>query len=507
MSEIQASNDGRVVGSGEHNIDDEKPTIENALERKSFFQAALPVFACGAGLFSDGYINNVIGSVNTALSRQYGATFDNSRAKGVVASVAFAGTVLGQLVFGFTSDHWSRSHSLVTSTAILIIFTALAAGSYWHGDAVGMFNMLAAWRFFVGIGIGGEYPAGSVGCAESTGELKRGTRNRWFILFTNSMIDVGFVIGAFVPYVVAAAAHNGHYETIWRTSLGIGVVFPLILFVLRLRLKEPEEFAKESMRRATPYSLVLKYYWFRLAAVSVIWFLYDFSSYAFGIYSSDILSSIYPKGSPLTTIFGWNTVINLFYIPGTILGAFVSDWIGPKYALIFGVSAQAIVGYIMAGVYSSISKHVAAFAVVYGIFQALGELGPGNNIGLLAAKTCATGVRGRYYGIAAAIGKIGAFVGTYAFPAIEKAGGSKTQSAQYPFWVASSLALLSAAVAFFCLPNVGQDTIAEEDRKFREYLESKGWDVSQLGLGKTDSEASTGQVENVTQRNVVDKPQ
>ncbi|KAM3515631.1 hypothetical protein MY11210_000809 [Beauveria gryllotalpidicola] len=506
MSDIQ-SKDVAVVHSGDHTEDLQKPSIEDALQRKTFFQAALPVFACGAGLFSDGYINNVIGSVNTALSRQYGNIFDNSRAKDVVASVAFAGTVLGQLIFGFTSDHWSRSNSLVTSTAILIIFTALAAGSYWHGEAVGMFNILAAWRFFVGIGIGGEYPAGSVGCAESTGELKRGTRNRWFILFTNSMIDFGFVIGAFVPYVVAAAAHNGHYETIWRTSLGIGVVFPLILFVLRLRLKEPEEFARESMRRATPYSLVLRYYWFRLTAVSIIWFLYDFSAYAFGIYSSDILSSIYPEGAPLTTIFGWNTVINLFYIPGTILGAFVSDWIGPKYALIFGVSAQAIVGYIMAGVYDSISKQVAAFAVVYGIFQALGELGPGNNIGLLAAKTCATGVRGRYYGIAAAVGKIGAFVGTYAFPAIENAGGSKTQSAQYPFWVASSLSLLSAAVAFFCLPNVGQDTISEEDGKFRQYLESKGWDVSQLGLGPTDSEASVAQTENVVEKNVTDKMQ
>ena len=36
-----------------------RPTLDDALERKSFFQAALPVFACGAGLFSDGYINNV----------------------------------------------------------------------------------------------------------------------------------------------------------------------------------------------------------------------------------------------------------------------------------------------------------------------------------------------------------------------------------------------------------------------------------------------------------------
>lgn len=45
----------------------------------------------------------------------------------------------------------------------------------------------------------GEYPAGSVGAAESTGELKAGTRHRWFILFTNTMINGGFVMGAFMP--------------------------------------------------------------------------------------------------------------------------------------------------------------------------------------------------------------------------------------------------------------------------------------------------------------------
>ena len=106
----------------------------------------------------------------------------------------------------------------------------------------------------------------------------------------------------------------------------------------------------------------------------------------------------------------------MFYLPGTLIGAFVSDWIGPRYTLILGVTLQAIVGFIMAGVYDKISTQIAAFAVVFGIFQALGELGPGNNIGLLAAKTCATGVRGRYYGIAAAVGKVGAFVGTWAFP-------------------------------------------------------------------------------------------
>ncbi|RCI10016.1 hypothetical protein L249_8695 [Ophiocordyceps polyrhachis-furcata BCC 54312] len=455
----------------------------------SFLQKAMPVFACGAGLFSDGYINNVIGSVNTVLKIQYGDVYKSSPAASYVAGIALAGTVVGQLFFGFASDRWSRSNSLVASTVILIVFTALAAASYYRGDAVAMFSMLAAWRFFVGIGIGGEYPAGSVACAESSGELRSGTRNRWFILFTNSMIDWGFVFGAFVPYVVAAAARNGSYSTIWRTSLGIGVIFPVALLLMRMRLSEPNEFARESMRRETPYLLVFRYYWFRLFCVSLVWFLYDFSAYAFTIYASSILSSIYGDNAPLTTVFGWNTVITMFYLPGTMFGAFVSDWIGPKHTLILGVTLQAVVGYVMAAVYDRISRHVAAFAVVYGIFLTFGELGPGNNIGLLAAKTCATGVRGRYYGVAAAVGKIGAFVGAVVFPRIQAAGGEKgaVQSAQYPFWVASSFCILAAAVTM-CIPNIGQDTITREDAEFRSYLEAKGWDTSLLGLAKDDSQ-------------------
>jgi hypothetical protein len=38
-----------------------------------------------------------------------------------------------------------------------------------------------------------------------------------------------------------------------------------------------------------------------------------------------------------------------------------------------------------------------------------------------------------------------------------------------------------------CLPHVGQDTITTEDIKFREYLESKGWDTNQLGVMKGES--------------------
>ena len=87
-----------------------------------------------------------------------------------------------------------------------------------------------------------------------------------------------------------------------------------------------------------------------------------------------------------------------------------------------------------------------------------------------------------------AFGKIGAFVGTYVFPYIEKAGGSDTNaSAQYPFYVSSCFCVLMAALVLFGLPHIDQDTITTEDIKFRAYLEKEGWDVRQLGLLKGES--------------------
>ncbi|KAJ3386638.1 hypothetical protein HDU84_001387 [Entophlyctis sp. JEL0112] len=441
-------------------LDTKNELVVAAPESKSLWQAVKPAFAAGVGLFSDGYVNNVIGSVTTCLSLQYGSTWSTSNAKHYVGDIAFAGAVVGQLFFGFLSDKYSRTNTLLISTIILIVFTALATGSYYQGDAVGMFNMLVAWRFFVGVGIGGEYPAGSVACAESTGELKAGTRNTWFIMFTNAAIDWGFVIGALVPYIVAAAAGSDRYETIWRTSLGIGVLFPLILFYLRLSMKEPKEYELNSMKNVqTPYLLALRFYGFRLFIISLIWFMYDFSSYSFG----------------------------------AMLGAPLSDKVGPRWALIIGVLAQAIVGFGMAGGYASLAQpsNVGAFAVIYGIFLSLGEVGPGNNIGLLAAKTSATGIRGRYYGIAAAIGKVGAFVGNFVFPYIVALGGdSDVLSAQYPFWVSGALCIVSAILAYFFVPNVTQDTIVEEDKRFREFLLENGVDVSQLGTQAADVEVS-----------------
>ena len=103
--------------------------------------------------------------------------------------------------------------------------------------------------------------------------------------------------------------------------------------------------------------------------------------------------------------------------------------------------------------------------------------------------------RGQYYGIAAAVGKIGAFAGSYALEALQTAAGDdKIAAGRNPFFVASSLAFLAAGLVLL-LPHIGQDTIDQEDINFREYLTQNGYDTSKMGLESVHPVSSESAVE------------
>ncbi|RXW25591.1 hypothetical protein EST38_g212 [Candolleomyces aberdarensis] len=389
----------------------------------------------------------------------------------------------------------------MSATAIVVVFSGLsAASSGANGSLGGMLAMLSAMRFLLGIGVGAEYPCGSVSASEQSEEsgISKNAQHRWFTLATNSMIDFGFVVSAFVPLVLYWIFGNNHLRAVWRLSLGLGVIPAAAVFLWRLRMEEPARYRKDSMKHARiPYLLILRRYWVSLAAVSFVWFLYDFIVYPFGLYSSIIVDNITGGSTDLEIVFGWNVVINLFYMPGTLGGAFIVDYLGPKYTLITGLLCQALVGFIMSGLYKQLTSRIAAFAVVYGIFLSFGEFGPGNCMGLLASKTSPTAIRGQYYGLAAAIGKVGAFVGTWAFPPIIKAfgGASSTRGNTGPFWIASGLAILSATTAFFFITPLSHDGMEKEDRAFREYLEANGFSTTTMGLPEYSSDTSSVDVQ------------
>lgn len=448
------------------------------------------IFACGTALFSDGYANGVLSNVNVILRRVYGA--DNVNAhhySDILNSLVFAGTIVGMLSFGYLSDKFGRKFGMMTATGIVALFSGLSAASSGANHSLhGLLAMLSACRFLLGIGIGAEYPCGSVAASEQSEEegIHKNAQHRWFALATNSMIDFGFVIAAFVPLVLFWIFGNNHLRAVWRLSLGLGVVPAVAVFIWRLKMDEPTRYKQGAMARgvSVPYWLIFKRYWRPFTGIAIAWFIYDFIVYPFGIYTGTIVDNITHSSTALSVVLGWSVVINLFYMPGTLIGAFVVDYLGPKWTMITGLLCQAVIGFIMSGLYKHLTNHVAAFAVVYGIFLSFGEFGPGNCLGMLAAKTGPTAVRGQFYGAVAAIGKVGAFVGTWSFPPIiEDFGGASTDAGNTgPFWIGSALAIVSATVVFFLVTPLSHDGMAEEDRAFRLYLEEHGFDTSQMGL-------------------------
>lgn len=84
------------------------------------------------------------------LSIIYPHEYANSHASQNVSSIAFAGTVVGQLLFGWVADNYSRKFAMTTSAVILIVFATLCTGSYGGGTPQGIFLMLTICRFFLG---------------------------------------------------------------------------------------------------------------------------------------------------------------------------------------------------------------------------------------------------------------------------------------------------------------------------------------------------------------------
>ncbi|GAA5968569.1 hypothetical protein JCM11641_007682 [Rhodosporidiobolus odoratus] len=459
-------------------------------KRKGGMGKVALIFACGTALFSDGYVNAAAGSVNTILARIYPDQYGKNHYSTLFSGMAYLGTIVGMLSFGYFVDRYGRKYGMLTASAIMIVFSALSAGAYGAGGSTkGLFDALIAYRFFTGVGIGAEYPSGSVACSEAT-ENKGGVSKRWqngsFILATNSMIDLGFVVASFVPLVLYWIFGDNHLRAVWRMTLGLGIVPAALVLLWRLKMpSEPERYKSACIKRNVPWKLIARRYWKSFLGVSLCWMLYDWIAYPFGLFSSQIVDTITGGSDKLSTVFAWNIVINAFYLPGTFLGAVLVDIVGPKKQLIIFLCCQGTVGFIMSGLYSQLVNHVAAFAVVYGLFLSMGEAGPGDCLGLLASKSWPTAVRGQMYGMAAAIGKIGAYIGTWSFPYMIAAFPEGPSQTSGPFWVGSGVAFLSAIIAFFLIPEVKTDGMQLEDEAFRQYLRDNGYDISQMGTGES----------------------
>ncbi|KAF9933038.1 Plasma membrane permease, mediates uptake of glycerophosphoinositol and glycerophosphocholine [Linnemannia zychae] len=457
---------------------------EDEIERERERIRLSPLFTIifsGFALMSDGYQVGVLSLINVCFGKIYGDAYTSEMSTRLGNSL-FVGIVLGQIGFGFFCDRVGRKVGLLVTTFLVILGAALCAGAYGAGGSVeGLFWALTIYRGILGVGVGGEYPCSSTNASESADSVMQGRRGLLVSLATNTMIDFGFVVAAIVPLILAAAGCS--YEVIWRVSFGFGVLPPLSVLYFRVKMTNSEIFQRNNLKRNVPYLLIIRRYWKYLLGTAGSWFIYDFITYPFGIFSGTILDAAIGTDGTFVQTAEWMCLLNFFYLPGCIAGALSADTIGRKKTITLGFFLQGVLGILMGIFYKQLTGIFPLFVVLYGIFLGLGEYGPGDMVILTSSEIYPTAIRGTAYGWSAAIGKLGAICGTTAFkPAVANLGhGDMILGQSRVFILGSGISLAGAIFAWLLIPDYTRQDLSYEDELFKKYLEENGYDVSYLG--------------------------
>ncbi|KAK1061775.1 hypothetical protein LTR12_001952 [Friedmanniomyces endolithicus] len=396
---------------------------EVTLKKITKISSTLTVLVSGLALFSDGYNAQIIGYMEPLFSKLYKEGM-SSTIKTRLSNSYLIGEIFGMLFFGFLIDKIGRRTGIVFATLFLVLGVIIATAA--HGTTqLGMFWMMIVGKGIAGFGAGGEYPTCGTGSAEASDEFLYVRRRRGILvaMATDFAIDLGFVVAGIVALIVLAAYHERTSDGVWRVCFGLGFVLPV--------------------------------------------------TYPFGIFSSTIIGSLNPNDTLVQNI-GYGTVVNAFYLPGCIVGGFLMDWIGRKQTMTLGFVCWAIMGFIIGGALGPIQTITPLFLVLYGIFNYFGEMGPGVATFLCGAESFPTPIRGHFLGLAAAVGKAGAAIGTQVFTPIQNSFSDTEKGVQGVFLIGAAFAMVGGLIAWLLIPDRERD-LESEDARFRAYLESAGY--------------------------------
>ncbi|TCD69968.1 permease [Steccherinum ochraceum] len=445
-------------------------TQVRVVSSKEKFSAYFTIAAAAFGLISDGYQNNLMTMSNVVFKTLYPKDYTSDVSTRVSNSL-LVGAIIGQITVGLICDRIGRKVALVFTTALIVIGAILGTSAHGaHGSVQGLFWFLTFARGITGIGVGGEYPASSTSASEAANEKMLKNRGPMFIMVTNFVLSFGGPLAVSVFLIVLSAAGENHLPTVWRVCFGIGVLLPLTVFYFRMKMLSPKLYRDTAIKRRVPYGLVIKRYWKPLIGTCGAWFLYDFVTFPNGVFSGTIISSVIHDGSIKRTA-EWQLLLGAIALPGIFVGAALCNPFGRRNTMMLGFSGYLVFGLIIGCAYDKITKIIPLFVIFYGLMQSFGNLGPGNMLGLVSAESYATPVRGTCYGLSAAIGKTGAAIGTQAFTPIQNNLGKK-----WTFIIAAICGVTGILVSYFFVPDMTGVDLADEDRKFLEYLAENGWE-------------------------------
>ncbi|MFZ2059279.1 MAG: MFS transporter [Acidimicrobiales bacterium] len=390
------------------------------------------VLISGMGFFTDAYDLFVIGTVGAIVTTQWHLSTTEAS---WVTGAALLGAVAGAFVFGRIADVLGRK-SVYALVAGIMIVGALASAFSPN------FVCLVLARLVLGIGIGGDYPVSAVLMSEYSNRRDRGR----LVGMVFSMQALGLTVG---PLVGLALLSSGVTQALsWRVLLGLGAVPAAAVIYLRAKMPESPRFqarvqgegeraareaaafskgvvdapavSAEGTRRmgfreflSNPQMLLL------LVGTAGSWFLFDYAYYGNTLSLPAILKGV-DAHATLEAKLAWTLAIFVvFAVPGYALAVMRMDRIGHKRLQLIGFTVMAV-AFIALGAIPRLTATVVPFLLVFGVSYFFVEFGPNTTTFVLPSEVFPVSMRTTGHGIAAGIGKLGAFIGVFLVPQLQR---------------------------------------------------------------------------------------
>ncbi|KAF7594133.1 hypothetical protein BBP40_009982 [Aspergillus hancockii] len=452
--------------------------LENSVPRKDYrprkWQSNLTILSCYIANFSDGFQNSLANPTNVVFKHLLGKDGYPSEMQTRISNSLLIGAILGVLALGYTSDMFSRRAGLLFTSGLVMVGTLMSTLALQVNPSSHMLWYFVIVRGIAGFGVGGEYPPSAAAGLEESDDFRRHLRGPIFVSFTTLMATSAAPIQMIV-YLICLKATNNNLPVTFHALYSLATIFPAIILVLRFFMTDSTLFHYSNFKhqRKSPrfYLLLAKRYWWRLFTTSLAFFLYDFINFPNSIMSSTIVASLV-KDSNIQTTAIWQVILAALPVPGVFIGAWLTNSIGRRNTGLVGFAGYAVLGFIIGGTFSKLSRNMAAFVVLYGLLQAFGHLGPGATIGLISTESFPTAMRSMGYSVATAFGRTGAAVGTQCFTPLQQTAGKSAT-----FYLAGGVAVLGMAV-YCLLPESGEIDLEEEDRLLEKFLAENGYEMT-----------------------------
>lgn len=388
------------------------------------------LMTAGLGFFTDAYDLFIIGVALALIKVEW---HPSTLAISLIASTALLASALGAVSFGWVADKLGRRRIYGLEALLLAggaIASAFSPGIWW----------LIAFRFVLGFGVGGDYPVSATIMSEYSARRSRGR----MVATVFSMQAVGLIVGPLVAVLLLATGMS--HDLAWRLMLGLGALPALAALYLRRQVHETAHFALaagdhehalNSARRAAGTSAAN----FKVAPLKIkppasnsfrnllnnpklrrsligaasAWFLLDFAFYGNTISSPLVLKLLSPRSSLIVTTLETLGIFVVAALPGYLLAIRRIDIRGRKTIQSKGFLVMALTFGII-GFWPGLTTMVVPFLALYGISYFFTQYGPNTTTFVYPTELFPVRSRATGHGIAAAAGKIGAFIGTFLFP-------------------------------------------------------------------------------------------